>query len=234
MSNIIVNIDSYIKKYGKNIVLNNINLKIEEGKIYGIIGRNGSGKTLLLKAICGLINATKGYVEVFNKRIGKDTDFPEDTGVIIESPGFLPNLSGIKNLEVLANIQGKITTERIYEVMKFVGLNPYEKKIVKKYSLGMKQRLGIAQAIMEYPKLLILDEPMNRLDKDGVEDIRNYINKSNLKTYRNFWIFIGYMEYLGGGWKWWVLIVDEMSARFHPLLTKLIVDMFKSSSNKKA
>ena len=175
MGRTIVNFKRYSKKFNENYVLKDINIKIDEGNIYGIIGRNGSGKTLLLKAICGLINATEGCVEVFEKVIGKDTDFPDDVGIIVETPGFIPSMSGLKNLEVLAAIKGKISKEKIKDTLKFVGLDPEDKKVVKKYSLGMKQRLGIAQAIMENPKLLILDEPMNGLDKDGVSDIRKYL-----------------------------------------------------------
>lgn len=177
MENYVVKFDSYTKKYGENIVLNNINFELKEGIICGIIGRNGSGKTLLLKAICGLITATEGTVEVFGKSIGRDVDFPECTGVIIETPGFLPNLTGMKNLEILAGLSGNIDKNKIKEAISFVGLDPNDKKVVKKYSLGMKQRLGIAQAIMEDPKLIILDEPMNSLDETGVEDVRKYILK---------------------------------------------------------
>lgn len=181
MENYVVKFNSYTKKYGENIVLNNINLTLQEGLIYGIIGRNGSGKTLLLKAICGLINSTNGTVEVFGKTIGKDVDFPDNIGLIIESPGFLPNLTGLKNLEILAGLSGTVDVNKIKETIRLVGLDPDDKKPVKKYSLGMKQRLGIAQAIMEDPKLIILDEPMNSLDENGVEDVRKYILKQKEK-----------------------------------------------------
>ncbi len=181
MENYVVKFNSYTKKYGGNIVLNNINFTLKEGVACGIIGRNGSGKTLLLKAICGLINSTEGTVEVFGKTIGKDIDFPEGTGLIIETPGFLPNLTGMKNLEILAGLSGNIDKNKIKEAISFVGLDPNDKKTVKKYSLGMKQRLGIAQAIMEDPKLIILDEPMNSLDESGVEDVRKYILKQKEK-----------------------------------------------------
>ncbi|MDY4251885.1 MULTISPECIES: ATP-binding cassette domain-containing protein [unclassified Clostridium] len=122
-----------------------------------------------------------GTVEVFGKTIGKDIDFPEGTGLIIETPGFLPNLTGMKNLEILAGLSGNIDKNKIKEAISFVGLDPNDKKTVKKYSLGMKQRLGIAQAIMEDPKLIILDEPMNSLDESGVEDVRKYILKQKEK-----------------------------------------------------
>ncbi len=177
MSDTLINFSNYSKIYRKKVVLDNVNLQLERGRTYGIIGRNGSGKTLLLKAICGLINASGGYVEVEGKKIGKDIDFPENIGVIIENPGFIQNKSAYQNLKILAGIRNIITDEKIKETINFVGLDPEDKKPVKKYSLGMKQRLGIAQAIMEEPQILLLDEPMNGLDKKGVEDIRNYILK---------------------------------------------------------
>lgn len=175
MDNEIIVFNNYKKRYNKKLVLNNVNLIFEKGKTYGIIGRNGSGKTLLLKAISGLINPSDGYVKVDGKTIGKDIDFPENLGILIENPGFLRNKSGFENLHILANIRDIISIDKIKATMKFVGLDPEDKKAVKKYSLGMKQRLGIAQAIMENPQILLLDEPMNSLDKSGVEDIRNYI-----------------------------------------------------------
>lgn len=147
-------------------------MQLQEGRIYGIVGDNGSGKTVLLKLICGFMKPDSGTVTVNGKVIGKDADFPENTGIIIEAPGFLPNYSGMKNLEYLASIRGKIGKEQIEAAMKTVGLDPSSKLRVGKYSLGMKQRLGIAQAIMENQQLLILDEPMNALDKDAVEEMR--------------------------------------------------------------
>ncbi len=147
-------------------------MRLQEGRIYGIVGDNGSGKTVLLKLICGFMKPDSGTVTVNGKVIGKDADFPENTGIIIEAPGFLPNYSGMKNLEYLASIRGKIGKEQIESAMKTVGLDPSSKLRVGKYSLGMKQRLGIAQAIMEDQQLLILDEPMNALDKDAVKEMR--------------------------------------------------------------
>ncbi|MBD7912089.1 ABC transporter ATP-binding protein [Clostridium cibarium] len=155
-------------------ILNDINIDIKEGNIYGIIGTNGSGKSMLFKAICGLINSTDGEIKVFNEVI-KDGNFPKETGVIIESPGFLQQYSGFKNLKILANINNKISDDDIKNTISLVGLNPNDKRPVKKYSLGMKQRLGIAQAIMEKPKLLILDEPMNALDSDGIDLVRKLL-----------------------------------------------------------
>ena len=154
------------------IVVENVNVKFSKGNIYGIIGRNGSGKTILLKCICGFLRPTAGTVSVNNKIVGQDIDFPQKLGFIIETPGFLMNYSGYKNLKYLASIQKNIDDEAIKESMSLVGLDSADKKHVGKYSLGMRQRLGIAQAIMEKPDILILDEPMNGLDKNGVQEMR--------------------------------------------------------------
>ena len=154
------------------MVLKNVSISFEKGQIHGIVGRNGSGKTVLFKCICGLMHPEEGVILVNGKRVGRDVDMPEDIGAIIEAPGFLPNYSGYKNLRFLANIRRKIGKEEILNVLKTVGLDPESRKHVGKYSLGMRQRLGIAQAIMEDPEILILDEPMNGLDNAGVQDIR--------------------------------------------------------------
>ena len=159
----------------KNEILKHITVSFEKGKIHGLIGRNGSGKTMLMKCICGFVKPTEGEIIVNGKRIGKDCDFPESVGIIIETPGFIPYYSGYKNLKLLADLRKKITAEQIKESMRQVGLNPDLKRHVRKYSLGMRQRLGLAQAMMENPELFILDEPMNGLDKEGVEDMRRYL-----------------------------------------------------------
>ena len=159
----------------KTEILRNISAVFEKGKIHGLIGRNGSGKTMLMKCICGFVRPTAGTVTVNGKQIGKECDFPESTGIIIETPGFIPYYSGYRNLKILADLNRKIGKEEICSTMQKVGLNPDLKCHVRKYSLGMRQRLGLAQAIMENPDLLILDEPMNGLDKDGVKDMREYL-----------------------------------------------------------
>lgn len=159
----------------KNKILQNISISFEKGKIHGLIGRNGSGKTMLMKCICGFVKPTAGTIFVADKQIGKDCDFPNSVGIIIETPGFIPYYSGYRNLKLLADLNRKIDKEKIRNTMQMVGLDPDLKRHVKKYSLGMRQRLGLAQAIMENPDLLILDEPMNGLDKDGVSDMRNYL-----------------------------------------------------------
>ncbi len=156
-------------------ILTNITVSFEKGKIHGLIGRNGSGKTMLMKCIGGFVKPTSGKITINGKVVGKDCDFPENTGIIIETPGFIPYYSGYKNLKLLADLNKKISKEDIIQTMKKVGLSPELKRHVRKYSLGMRQRLGLAQAIMENPDLLILDEPMNGLDKDGVNDMRQYL-----------------------------------------------------------
>ena len=171
----LIRVEHLSKSFGEETVVKDVDRDFEAGKIHGIVGNNGSGKTVLMKCICGFMIPSAGRVLVDGKEIGKDVDFPENTGIIIETPGFLPGLSGVKNLVLLASLQKKIDKEQIKETIRRVGLDPDSKKPVGKYSLDMRQRLGLAQAIMEDPKLLILDEPMNGLDKHGVEDMRKLI-----------------------------------------------------------
>ena len=163
------------KRFGKAEIIKQINADFETGKITGIVGNNGSGKTVLFKMICGLMLPTQGEITVNGERIGKDVDFPSSIGIIIETPGFINWQSGYQNLEELAVLKNKIGKTKIRETLLQVGLDPDDKKHVGKYSLGMRQRLGIAQAIMENPDVLILDEPMNGLDKHGVEEIRQLL-----------------------------------------------------------
>ncbi len=171
----IITVKNATKQFKETMVLNNISVSFERGKVHGLIGRNGSGKTMLMKCICGMVPLTSGEIAVSDKVIGKDIDIPKNVGVIIETPGFLPGYSGYSNLKFLAAINGKIGKEEIRNAIKSVGLDPDDKKKVGKYSLGMRQRLGLAQAIMEDPELLILDEPMNGLDNNGVKDMRQYL-----------------------------------------------------------
>ena len=170
-------VENVTKAFGNQEVLKAVCVKFEMGKIYGIVGRNGSGKTVLLKCICGLLYPSTGTVTVDGKVVGKDVDYPENIGFIIETPGFLPRYSGLKNLKYLASIRRKVKEDEIRKYMELVGLNPDDKKHVGNYSLGMKQRLGIAQALMENPDILILDEPMNALDNNGVEEMRSVLLK---------------------------------------------------------
>lgn len=163
------------KSFGKETVLKDVNLVIPPGRICGVAGNNGSGKTVLMKCICGFMRPDGGRIFVNGVQVGKECDFPDGLGVIIETPGFLPNISGYRNLKILAALKGRIGKEEIVETLRRVGLNPAMKKPVSKYSLGMRQRLGIAQAIMEEPGVLILDEPFNGLDKGGVAQMRELL-----------------------------------------------------------
>lgn len=165
-------VENVSKSFGKEQVLNNISFTIPPGSIYGVVGNNGSGKTVLMKCICGFMKCDTGKIIVNGKQVGREVDFPDHLGVIIETPGFIPNLSGYKNLKILAALKGRIGKPEIRETLQRVGLQPDLKKPVAKYSLGMRQRLGIAQAIMEDPSVLVLDEPFNGLDKYGVVEIR--------------------------------------------------------------
>lgn len=160
------------KSFGDEEVLKELDWEVEKGKVYGIVGNNGSGKTVLMKCICGFLPVSGGTVRVGGKYVGREIDFPENLGVMIETPGFLMNFSGRRNLEILASLQRKADREAITRALLKVGLDPDLKKPVSKYSLGMRQRLGIAQAIMEEQSLLILDEPFNALDHRGVDEIR--------------------------------------------------------------
>ncbi len=170
-----IDIKDYTKTIKKKTILENINLSFESGKIYGLHGRNGSGKTMLLRAICGLILPTQGSVSIDGKIIGKDIEFPDSVGIIIESMSMLPEYSGYDNLKILAKIKKIATDDDIRTAMNAVGLDPDNKKRVGTYSLGMKQKLNIAQAIMEKPELYLLDEPTNALDEGTVNDIRDLL-----------------------------------------------------------
>ncbi|MBR2222927.1 MAG: ATP-binding cassette domain-containing protein [Christensenellaceae bacterium] len=176
-----IKVDNICKSFKQETVLKNVSAYFEPGEISGIIGKNGSGKTVFFKIICGFMKPDSGEVRFYDETdgeyitIGKDVDFPENIGVIIEAPGFLPYRSGFSNLIYLASLRGKIGREEVIRAMKLVGLDPNLKKGVGKYSLGMRQRLGIAQAIMEDPEFLILDEPFNGLDEQGVREMRELL-----------------------------------------------------------
>lgn len=163
------------KTFGKQTVLQPLTMGFEEGMIHGIIGRNGSGKTVLMKMILGILQPTTGTVIVGDKRIGKDVDFPESAGAIIETIEFIPYMSAYQNLADIAAMRGNLSKTQIKEVLEMVGLGNVVGKHVSKFSMGMRQRLAIAQAVMESPKLLILDEPMNGMDEKGVEEMRQLI-----------------------------------------------------------
>lgn len=170
-----IEIRELTKAYNKTVVLDHVSVTFETGKIYGLIGRNGSGKTMLMKSILGFVYPDEGEVLVDGKKIGKDKDVPENVGAIIETPGFLLDSTAYQNLKYLAMIQNKVTDDQIRKVLDRVGLNADDKKKVRVFSLGMRQRLGLAQALMETPSILLLDEPMNGLDDQGVEDMRRIL-----------------------------------------------------------
>ena len=167
-----------IKKYR---ILDRVSMEVKSGEAVGLIGGNGSGKTMLMKCICGFHHTFSGVITVLGKRIGKDIEFPPSTRFIIESPGFLPYLSGYENLKVLADINKLVGKDEIIKYMELAGLDPASKKGVKKYSLGMRQRLGLAQALMENPDVLVLDEPFNGLDKRMVEKMRELLVREKEK-----------------------------------------------------
>ena len=170
----LTNVSKVIKKAK---VLDNINLELTSGKVYGFKGKNGSGKTMLMRVICGLISATEGTVEIDGRILGKDMTFPESVGVLIENPAFIGNYTGFKNLKVLASIQNRIGDEQIRKALEDIGLDPDDKRTYRKYSLGMKQKLGIAAAVMENPDIIILDEPINALDEVSVEKVHDILEE---------------------------------------------------------
>ena len=167
-----IKIKDLTKSFDGVEVLSHISMTLESGKIYGLVGRNGSGKTMLMKHILGFVSPTSGSITIDGKVLGKDI-----IGAIIENPGFLPGYSGFRNLKMLASIRHKISDEEIKNAIRLVGLDPESKKHVGKYSLGMRQRLGLAQALMEHPDILLLDEPLSGLDNDGVQEMYQILLK---------------------------------------------------------
>ena len=172
-----IEIKNVTKIIKHNTVIDNVNLTVNSGKITGLKGVNGSGKTMLMRLVSGLILPTSGEIIIDGETLGKDITFPRSIGTLIENPAFLDNYSGFHNLKLLASIQGKISDEEIREAIIAVELNPDDKKKFRKYSLGMKQRLGIAAAVMERPDIIILDEPTNALDSDGVQMVKRILQK---------------------------------------------------------
>lgn len=169
------------KKIGNKDILKNINLELESGKIYGFVGRNGSGKTMLFRALSGLMSVSSGEVIYDGKVLKKDINIIPNLGIIIENAGLYPELTGFDNLKLLTKLNKNVDNERIKSVISMVGLDPDDKRRYSKYSLGMKQRIVIAQALMESPEVLMLDEPTNALDEDGVTMVRNLIKKEKEK-----------------------------------------------------
>lgn len=172
-----IEVHNYEKTISSNKVLSNVNISFSSGNIYGFQGKNGSGKTMLMRAISGLILPTSGYVEIDGKRIGKDIDFPQNIGVLIENPGFIGSYSGFKNLKLLSSLKDKIDDEQIFKLMRQFALDPNDEKKFKKYSLGMKQKIGIIAAVMENPEIIILDEPFNALDEKSCESVIDMLFK---------------------------------------------------------
>lgn len=168
-------VENLSKKIKDKTILNNINLELESGNVYGFVGRNGCGKTMLFRAISGLINIDSGKVILDDKELHVDMQILPDMGIILENAGLYTEFTGKKNLEILSKIRNKISSEDIDDAIRRVGLDPDDKRTVRKYSLGMKQRIALAQAIMEHPSIIILDEPTNALDEDGVKKIRQII-----------------------------------------------------------
>lgn len=180
MSEIII--ENLSKTIKNNKILDNVNLTFESGHVYGLVGRNDSGKTMLLRAICGLIFPDSGKVIIDGKQLHKDISFPESCGIIIENTDLLPNFSAFDNLKMLSEIKNTANDNMIKSAIKSVGLDPDSKKKVKTFSLGMKQRLSIAQALFEDPDILLLDEPTNALDEDGVNDVRRILLEQKKKN----------------------------------------------------
>lgn len=170
-----INIENLTKELDENIVLDNINITFEEGKVYGIVGRNGSGKSLLFKTICGFLTPTSGNVFINDIDIYEKDVFPPSTRALIEKPNFINSLSGFQNLKLLADINKLIGDKEIDDSLKLVNLYNEKNKKFGKYSLGMKQKLGIASVIMENPIIIILDEPFNGIDKSSIEQIKKYL-----------------------------------------------------------
>lgn len=172
-----IQLENVMKRFKEHTVVDSVSMELVSGSVTGLKGINGSGKTMLMRLMCGLILPTEGRIMINGKEIGKDMNFPDNLGLLIENPAFLDNYSGFANLKMLAEIRNIITDENIREVISRVGLDPDDKKKYKKYSLGMKQRLGIAGAIMEQPDILLLDEPTNALDTKGVEMLKNIVQE---------------------------------------------------------
>lgn len=173
----VVRLEDYCKSFKSAEVLKNINLTLESGKVIGLKGKNGSGKTMLMRAISGLILPTSGKVYINDKELGRQISFPPSIGILIENPSFISNYTGFKNLKILASIQNRISDDEIRDAIRKVGLDPDDRRTFKKYSLGMKQRLGIAAAIMERPDIVILDEPINALDEAGAGLIKGLLDE---------------------------------------------------------
>lgn len=182
MTDLVIETKGLTKVYGDQTVLNAVNLHVKRGRIYGLLGRNGAGKTTIMKTVLGLTSITSGEIEVFGQNIMKhEKELYPRIGAIIETPGFYPNLIGTENLEIFAKLRGTASSNAVEHAMNVVGLPFKDKKLFSKYSLGMKQRLGIANAILHDPELLILDEPTNGLDPIGIAEVRKFIKTMSME-----------------------------------------------------
>jgi bacitracin transport system ATP-binding protein len=178
MNDFVIETKQLTKIYGEQTAVSKVNLHVKKGRIYGLLGRNGAGKTTIMKMVLGLASITSGEVDVFGKNIkGREKRVYPRIGAIIETPGFYPNLTGTENLEIFAKLRGTAAPHAVKNALEIVGLPYKDKKLFSKYSLGMKQRLGIANAILHDPELLILDEPTNGLDPIGIAEVRDFIKE---------------------------------------------------------
>ena len=175
MNNLVIEATKVSKRFKEQLILDGVSLKVPAGQIVGISGHNGSGKSIFLRILCGLLRPNQGQVTVWGQTIGQEIEFPSKTGIMIDGPGFINHLTGFRNLKLLAMIRDEIHDEQIRNTMKTVGLDPDNKLPVSKYSTGMRQRLGLAQALMEQPDLLILDEPTSGIDRVGTAEVQSLI-----------------------------------------------------------
>ena len=176
-----IQLNNVSKKIKGAVILDHITMQFQSGKVYGLQGKNGSGKTMLMRAICGLITLTEGEININGKILHKDISFPKSIGALLENPSFLNGYTGLENLKLLADIQGGIEESELKEWLTKVGLDSEDRRVYRKYSLGMKQKLGIAAAIMGNPEIVILDEPINAIDENGVEAVRKIFNELKMR-----------------------------------------------------
>ena len=170
-----IRLKNVTKKIKQDILLDHISLEFRGGKVYGLQGKNGSGKTMLMRAVCGLITLSDGEIDIDGEILHKDISFPRSIGALLENPSFLNGYTGLENLKLLADIQGRIEEKELRDCLAKVGLDADDKRVYRKYSLGMKQKLGIAAAVMGSPDIVILDEPINAIDEAGVEKVREIL-----------------------------------------------------------